>query len=178
VAAKASERLRWAVETLDVRPTDRVLEVGCGHGVAVALVCELLEGGTITAVDRSEKMIAAARQRTEGCGEKVRLVRATIEDADLGDEVYDKAFAVHVAALHQPGPALEAVHERLVPSGRLYVFSQAPGWRTAADARRFGEELRASLPAGGFDVDELLVEELGSGFVAGAVASRISPRRS
>ena len=33
MAGKASERFVWAVDTLEVRPADRLLEVGCGHGV-------------------------------------------------------------------------------------------------------------------------------------------------
>lgn len=168
----ASARLRWAVAVLDPRPGDRVLEVGCGHGVAVALVCERLEDGAITAVDRSEKMIAAARKRTAACGEKVRLVCAPIEEADLGDEAYDKVFAVHVAALHGPGRPLEAVRERLVSGGRLYVFNQAPGWRTKGDAASFSRALREGLPRAGFEVAQTRVELVGDGIVAAVVASR------
>jgi trans-aconitate methyltransferase len=63
MASKPSERFVWAVDTLALDPADRVLEVGCGHGVAVSLVCERLTSGRITAIDRSNKMIEMAAHR-------------------------------------------------------------------------------------------------------------------
>src|SRR5919204_4227860 len=63
MASKPSERFVWAVDTLALDPGDRVLEVGCGHGVAVSLVCERLTSGRITAIDRSKKMIEMAARR-------------------------------------------------------------------------------------------------------------------
>jgi SAM-dependent methyltransferase len=150
VAEKASDRIAWAVEILDVGPDDRILEVGCGHGVAVSLVCEHLDRGRITAVDRSPKMIEMARTRNRAWGGRARFVTARIEDADLGDETYDRVFAVHVSAPHGPGRPLEVVRERLAPGGRLYLFSQAPGWKRPRHAERFGAELAATLGRAGF----------------------------
>lgn len=170
MADKASDRVAWAVEVPDVAPDDRILEGGCGHGVAVSLICERLAGGRITAVDRSPKMIEIARERNRACAERARFVTARIEEADLGDEAYDKVLAVHISALHRPGRALQVVRERLAPGGRLYLLSQAPGWKRSRDAERFGAELGGTLGRAGFSVEEDLVETLGNGFVNGVVA--------
>jgi SAM-dependent methyltransferase len=169
MATNASERLAWAVDVLAVKPGDRLLEVGCGHGVAVSLVCERLHRGRITAVDRSPKMIEAARKRNLAHADKVRLITSSLEQADLEDEVYDKAFAVHVAALHKPGRALEVVRQRLIPGGRLYLFSQAPGWKRR-EAEQFGAELSRVLGSAGFTPEEVLVKDLGTAPAAAVVA--------
>lgn len=170
VTGTASDRLVWAVEALDVAPDDRILEVGCGHGVAVSLVCERLGGGRITAVDRSAKMIAAARMRTRAHADKVRLIQSSLGEADLRDETYDKVFAIHVAALHKPGRGLDVVRERLAPGGRLYLFSQAPGWTTRQPAEQFAAELGDVLDVAGFAVERVLIGDFGQAFAAGVVA--------
>jgi cyclopropane fatty-acyl-phospholipid synthase-like methyltransferase len=171
----ASKRLRWAVELLRVAPADRLLEVGCGHGVAVSLVCERLDGGRITAIDRSPKMIEAAKKRNRAHARKVRFVTASLADADLADEIYDKVFAVHVAALHRAGDELDVVRRRLAPGGRLYLFSQAPGWDAPEHAERFAAELAAVLEEAGFGLEGTPVKDLGTGFAA-AVVAQVSGR--
>lgn len=168
---KASERLAWAVDVLDVQPHDRLLEVGCGHGVAVSLVCDRLDGGRITAVDRSPKMIEMARKRTEAHADKVRLIASSVEQAELGEEVYNKVFAVHVAALHRPGRALEVVRQRLAPGGRLYLFSQEPGWKTLEPAEQFGARLGEVLASAAFSIERVLVKDFGGAVAAGVMAS-------
>ncbi len=124
-----SERLRTIVERLGIRPDDQVLEIGCGHGVAATLVCERLEGGHLTAVDRSPKMIEAAKRRNAAyvAAGKAEFVVATLEDLDLGDRRFDKIFAVRVGLFHREPERAHALVERwLVPGGQVRAFFDQP----------------------------------------------------
>jgi ubiquinone/menaquinone biosynthesis C-methylase UbiE len=118
------------VEQLQVGPNDRVLEVGCGHGVAATLVCERLEGGHLTAIDRSPKMIEAARRRNAAYVEagKAEFLVAALEDLDLGDRRFDKIFAVRVGLFHRDPERARRMAERwLAPGGTLLaVFDEPP----------------------------------------------------
>ncbi|MGH3146708.1 MAG: class I SAM-dependent methyltransferase [Rubrobacter sp.] len=134
-----SERLRSVVEQLDIRSDDRVLEIGCGHGVAATLVCERLEEGRLTAVDRSGKMIEAATRRNAQDVEagKAEFFVATLEDLDLGDRRFDKIFAVRVGLFHRdPERARRSVERWLAPGGRLFVFFDQPSGRGASKQPR------------------------------------------
>jgi ubiquinone/menaquinone biosynthesis C-methylase UbiE len=120
-----SARLRSIVKQLDIRPDDRVLEIGCGHGVAATLVCERLEGGHLTAVDCSEKMIQAATRRNEAHVEagRAEFLVAALEDLDLGDRRFDKIFAARVGLFHREPELARGNAERwLAPGGKLFVF--------------------------------------------------------
>jgi ubiquinone/menaquinone biosynthesis C-methylase UbiE len=124
-----SERLRAVVERLDIQPRDRVLEIGCGHGVAATFVCERLDGGRLTAVDRSPKMIEAARRRNAAYVEAgtAEFLVASLEDMDLGDRRFDKVFAVRVGLFHREPERARALAERwLAPGGALYAFFDEP----------------------------------------------------
>jgi ubiquinone/menaquinone biosynthesis C-methylase UbiE len=169
----AADRLGWAVDTLGVRPGDRVLEVGCGHGVAATLVCERRAGGHLMAIDRSPKMIAAAERRN---AEHVAAGRATfavaaLERAELEPGAFDIAFAVNVAALWRDAAAtLPVVRRTLASGGRLAVFHQAPGWPDAAAAAASGEELAATLARHGFEVEGIRAADLEPGAIVGVIA--------
>jgi ubiquinone/menaquinone biosynthesis C-methylase UbiE len=124
-----SERLRAVVEQLDIGPGDRVLEVGCGHGVAATLVCEHLEGGHLTAIDRSPKMIEAAGRRNAPYVEagKAEFLVAALEDLDLGDRRFDKIFAVRVGLFHRDPESARRMAERwLAPGGTLLAAFDEP----------------------------------------------------
>jgi SAM-dependent methyltransferase len=72
---------RWAVELLDIQPTDRVLELGCGPGVAIAAIAGRATRGLVVGVDHSEVMILHARRRNAAAihARRVRLIHAPVE---------------------------------------------------------------------------------------------------
>jgi ubiquinone/menaquinone biosynthesis C-methylase UbiE len=168
----AAERLVWAVETLGVRPDDRLLEVGCGHGVAVSLVCERLDGGSVLGIDRSAKMIemAARRNAAHVAAGRAAFQVAALHEADLGDAEFDLVFAIHVPVLLRGDPRRElaVVRSHLAPGGRFALpFQPLDPATTEPTARR----LAGILEAGGFTVEEQRVAELASGR-AGCVLAR------
>lgn len=125
-----SERLRKVVDELDIQPADRVLEIGCGHGVAAGFVCERLESGRLTAIDRSRKMIEAARRRNAEHVEAglAEFLVAELEHLDLGEVRFDKVFAVRVGLFHrEPERARALVEPWLAPGGTVTSVFDPPG---------------------------------------------------
>ncbi len=130
-----SERLRSVVEQLDIRPEDRVLEIRCGHGVAATFVCERLEEGHLTAVDRSAKMIQAAIRRNAAYIEagRAEFLVASLEELDLGNRRFDKIFAVRVGLFHRDPDRARGIVERwLVPGGAVFAFLDSPSGPSAS----------------------------------------------
>jgi ubiquinone/menaquinone biosynthesis C-methylase UbiE len=162
MASKASERFVWAVEILALDPADRVLEVGCGHGVAVSLVCERLASGQITAIDRSQKMIemATRRNREQIAGGRAVLKTAALEKVDFGNERFDKVFAFNVAPFWlQPKDALGIVRRHLAPDGAVYLFWDARHTQPGR-ARELAHQLSEKVRLAKFSVNEVLVKDL------------------
>jgi ubiquinone/menaquinone biosynthesis C-methylase UbiE len=124
-----SARLRAIVERIDVQPEDRVLEVGCGQGVAATMICERLGGGGLTAIDRSPKMIAAAERRNADfvASGKAEFLVAELESVDLGERRFDKVLAVRVGLFHrEPERAHRLAETWLAQGGQVFSFFDPP----------------------------------------------------
>ena len=124
-----TDRLRTIVDGLAIAPDARVLEVGCGHGVAATYVCERLHGGRLTAVDRSRKMVEAAQRRNASFVEAgvAEFLVADLEGLELGERRFDLVFAVRVGLFHrEPELARALVAPWLAPGGRVEAFFDPP----------------------------------------------------
>lgn len=157
--SKIPERLVWVVESLAVDPSDRVLEIGCGRGIAVPLVCDRLVDGTIIALDRSAVAIDAAESHN---AEHVRSGKATFQQvelagAELDGETFDTIFAVNVNLfwVRRATREVRLIERILRATGALHLFY---GYGKPETTRTSGvvDRLAASLSAGGMAIDEVV----------------------
>lgn len=118
------ERIRWAVETIGVGPEEQVLELGCGPGVAAALVCERLTTGHLLAIDRSAVAVSRATTRNAEHVTAGRLTVLRAEVADLRVSGLDKAFSVNVNVFWTTDAVRElaVLRRALRPGGELCVL--------------------------------------------------------
>ena len=137
---------------LDVQPDDVVLEIGCGGGVAVALICDRLADGHILAVDRSPTMIERAQRRNSGCvaAGRASFRVASLELVALDEAGFSKIFAINVNLfwVRDPDAELAVLARSLLPDGRLFLFYDPP---TVGQVEQTMEALSAALERSGFD---------------------------
>ena len=155
------QRNRWVVSLLDL-PTDRILEVGFGPGVALRELARLAPHGYVCGIDRSEVMVRQARRRNAAAVRAGVLdIRAgTAEDVPQFDRPFDRVMAVNSLGFWQdPEKRLEELRKVLRPGGLIAIASQprCPG-ATAATSDAAAGEIVALLEAVGFD--DLRVERL------------------
>jgi cyclopropane-fatty-acyl-phospholipid synthase len=113
----------WIAEQLDVRPGERVLDVGCGWGSNLLYLAQATEGRlhgvTLSAQQRA---FALDRARELGVGDRVRIDQLHVEDLELEPESLDAAlFVGSVVHMHNREEIYERVTRALVPGGRLLI---------------------------------------------------------
>jgi ubiquinone/menaquinone biosynthesis C-methylase UbiE len=112
----------------------RVLDVGCGFG-DFARKARAFGASSVIGIDVSESMLSEASKKTDD--PRVRYVRMSIEEMDLGDEKFDlvvSSLALHYVEDYRA--ALRRIAEVLNPGGR-FVFSVEHPICTALEEQRW-----------------------------------------
>lgn len=130
-----SPRLAAIVDALPLRSGMRVLEIGCGPGVAAREVARRIGDGHVLGIDRSKKAIALARagSKAELATGRLSFRSVAIEDFELASDQapFDLAFAIRVGALDGRHPeAFERASARIAaalkPRGKLFIDGGEP----------------------------------------------------
>jgi SAM-dependent methyltransferase len=150
------KRSQWVVSLLEVKQSDRILEVGFGPGVAVAALSDLAPKGMVFGVDHSDVMVRLAKRRNAGAVRAGRVdLRLGAADAlpDFGDPL-DKVVAVNSMGFWpDPVARLQELRELLCAGGTIAIASQprCPG-ATADTSAKAGEQIQERLRDAGFSI--------------------------
>jgi len=115
---------RWTVALFDPQPTDQILEIGFGPGIAIQALARRAPRGLVAGVDFSRTMLATARRRNAAAVKagRVRLHHGTADHLPFAASTFDKAFGIHTIYFWpQPQAALRELHRVLKPGGKLVI---------------------------------------------------------
>jgi len=156
MALRSSNRQRnvWAVGLLGVEPTDHVLEIGFGPGIAIRALSRRATHGLVCGVDHSTVMVRRATRRNAVAlrAGRVDLRLASVEQLPTFAEPFDKVLAVNTMGMwREPEAVFQALRRLMRPRGRIAIVSQprCPG-ATAETTVAAGRERAARLTAAGF----------------------------
>jgi ubiquinone/menaquinone biosynthesis C-methylase UbiE len=130
---------RYKAETfrlMDMAAGAHVGDVGCGTGEDARALAGLVgPGGSVTAFDLSEAMLAEAARRHGDAAANLRFVRAGLDDLRVDDAAFD-AVRVDRVLVHVPDPAraLKELVRTVRPGGRVVISEpdMASVWATTS----------------------------------------------
>lgn len=156
MAHRPSNRQRntWVVSLLDVQPTDRVLEVGFGPGLAIAELARRATEGCVYGIDHSNLMLhqATKRNATAIRAQRVELVHTSVDRLPSFNGPLDAILAVNsVGFWPNPAQQLHDLRSRLHPGGRIALAThpRCPG-ATKDTTAQAAQELQDLLNQAGF----------------------------
>jgi ubiquinone/menaquinone biosynthesis C-methylase UbiE len=120
-----NERMNhFAVEMLDLQPTDAVLDIGFGGGVTIEKMLTTIDSGKIYGVDFSQVMVEQAKEkfRSEIEAEKVSIECADVRELPFNDNTFDKVCTVNTIYFwSDPIASLRSIKRVMKSGGKLVI---------------------------------------------------------
>jgi phosphatidylethanolamine/phosphatidyl-N-methylethanolamine N-methyltransferase len=109
-----------AIQKMNIRPDDRVLEVGVGTGINAALYPR---NCSVTGIDLSSSMLERARERVWRKGiRNVRLLEMDAADIKFADGTFDIVYAPYLISVVPDPVAVAREMSRVCRSGGRIIF--------------------------------------------------------
>ena len=133
-----------ALRLLDVRPGEKVLEVGFGGGALLAAILSKRPEQAI-GLDISDEMVARGRRRfrREIAKGHASILLGSVEQLPLADGAADKACSLNTIYFWKdPEAAMRELARVIRPGGALVIGIEAPETLRAWPGHRYGFTIR------------------------------------
>ncbi len=176
---------RLAIQRLDLRPDETVLDVGCGTGLSLQALAEGVGArGRVIGIEQSPEMMEQAQARVDSHGwAQVTLLNAPVEDAVISGRAHAVLFHFTHDILQHP-PAVARVFAHLRPGARVVAagLKWAGPWSWAVNGFVLGAALHSVTALDGLSepwneladrLDDFTVQPMlfGGGYVASGVVT-------
>jgi SAM-dependent methyltransferase len=152
MAMKNGERSDWVFSLLDLKPEDRVLEIGFGPGADLARASRVAK--FVAGVDHSEVMVKQASRRNspairEG---RVHVELGSANRLPFPESHFDKVFAINSAQFWKDSSATMAEIGRVLRAGGWVALAVQPRQKGATEdhAHHAGRGLAEAMKKAGF----------------------------
>jgi SAM-dependent methyltransferase len=110
------------LERMDLRPTENVLDVGCGSGWLTRRVAGMVPDGRVVGMDISDEMIRLARRQSLA-NQNILYLVGEVGEIPWEPNFFDRAISVE-SAYYWPDPAagVKEVHRVLRPAGTAWML--------------------------------------------------------
>ena len=141
--ARGHRRLTdWAVGMMGIRAADRILDLGCGSGMAIQMMRSIAVDGYVAGVDYSPVMVRQAHRRNAADvrAGRVAVLHGEVSSLPLPNSSYDKVSAVETFYFWpDPLASLREARRVLKPGGLAAITMEMskeedPACHKAADA--------------------------------------------
>jgi ubiquinone/menaquinone biosynthesis C-methylase UbiE len=155
MAIKNRTRSEWVIGSIEIQPSDRILEVGFGSGVDIGRVSRLATQGWVAGIDRSDVMVQQAKKRNIAAiqTKRVDLQCASAASIPYANATFDKIFSINVVQFWtNPLDELTELQRVLKPGGLIALAIQPRiSNATEATSQETGQFLVHLLTAAGFE---------------------------
>jgi ubiquinone/menaquinone biosynthesis C-methylase UbiE len=148
------KRNEWTVDLLDLKPTDNVLEIGFGPGIALKKVSRIVTEGSIVGIDHSETMLRQASKRNDDAIERgmVKLYIDNLNNLSKFNNTFDKIYSANVVQFwDDPKTSFLQLKDLLKTGGKIATtYMPRHNGATNADTKRKTDEIVEHLWDAGF----------------------------